>query len=186
MEEFKELQNSWLDQVPNQPNEQSYNSILKGVALVSKSYKGNQLILFITAVGLIVFAISVSGFTTTITATGFSLMIGCLLVRIAFEALHNYKLRNFNIATSSRKLQEDLMSHYRQRKWVHFVITPLCLVSYGIGFYLLLPTFKMNLSEGLYAYILISGAVFFVLLVILLIYVITKETKQHQLIQSYF
>lgn len=186
MDEFKEIQNSWSDQNSNIPNDENYKSILSGVAVVSKNYKGNQLILLITAVGLLVFAIAVSGFATRTAATGFILMIGSLVVRIAFEAVHNYRLKQFDITKSSSKMKEQLVKHYNQRKWVHYVVTPLCLLLYSYSFYILLPSFKMSLSEGFYAYILISGPVILVLLTILLIYVITKETKQHRQILSCF
>jgi len=186
MDAFEKLQNSWTTQKEVKPNEGALHKIKIGAKNVSKQYVGNQIILGITAGAVLTFALVYAGFSTTTTAIGFSLMIGCLLVRIGFEFYHNHRMKMLDFTLGANDLRNKLVKHFDQRKWVHYVLTPLCVITYTVGFILLLPTFKNALSEGFYTYILISGPILLVLLIGLLVYVIRKENKLNNQLKQLF
>jgi hypothetical protein len=72
---------------------------------------------------------------------------------------------------------QQLITYYQNRKYLHFLITPLLFAAYIAGFLMLLPSFKESLSSGFYTYILFSSGFIFLFLAVLISVQIRKELK---------
>jgi len=107
---------------------------------------------------------------------GLMLMISSLAIRIILEIYSVYKKENQLIAMHHKSYLNYLKKYYKTRMIIHYLVTPLCITSYSIGFYLLLPYFKNYLSEGFYNYILISG----VLVIFFIVAIITNSTLKER------
>ncbi len=107
---------------------------------------------------------------------GLVLMISSLVFRVILEFVSLYQKENRLISLDSRSFQEYLKKHYTLRLKINYIITPICFAMYVFGFTKLLPYFKQEFSEGFYIYILISGFASFVILSIIIVNSILKES----------
>ena len=87
------------------------------------------------------------------------------------------QLGRINFTLSLKQYAKQFTSFYIFRKWVNFLITPLTMLLYTLGFICLLPALKGALSEGFYLYILISGSLFLIGFSVFLIWNIRREMK---------
>lgn len=108
---------------------------------------------------------------------GLVLMISSLVFRVILEFISLYRKENQLIALDGKSYQAYLQKHYRLRLKINYIITPLCFVIYVFGFIKLLPYFKHDFSEGFYTYILISGFVSLLLLLVIIVSGIIKESR---------
>ena len=108
---------------------------------------------------------------------GLVLMISSLMFRIVLEFISLYQKESQLISLDSTAFQAYLKKHYTLRLKINYIITPICFATYVFGFTKLLPYFKQEFSEGFYTYILISGFVSFLVLAIIIINSILKESR---------
>lgn len=107
---------------------------------------------------------------------GLILMISSLTFRIVLELFFLYRKEKQLISMAQKAYHAYLKKYYKARQMINYVITPICVIVYIIGFYLLLPYFKEYFSQAFYNYILISG----ILSLIFVIAIIIKSTIKEQ------
>jgi Kef-type K+ transport system membrane component KefB len=107
---------------------------------------------------------------------GLILMISSLTFRIVLELFFLYRKEKQLISMAQKAYRAYLKKYYKARQMINYVITPICVIVYIIGFYLLLPYFKEYFSQAFYNYILISG----ILSLIFVIAIIIKSTIKEQ------
>ncbi|RXG13249.1 hypothetical protein [Leeuwenhoekiella aestuarii] len=152
-------------------------------ALLSKAKKQRStqwvgiVVMSLTVVILAVYALTFARSQWNAFSTGLSLMIGSLVFRVVLEGMTRYRKEQQLMRLRPEDFQNYLHKHYRQRRLIHFAITPLCFVVYSYGFYLLLPYFKAAFSSGFYQYVLISGWVSILAILILVIYKMRVELR---------
>ncbi|WP_138434143.1 hypothetical protein [Winogradskyella algicola] len=152
-------------------------------AIINKAKKqrrrqyGSILIMGLTVTVLIGFTIFVSPSQWNNFTLGLLLMISSLVFRITLELSTIYLKDQKLIILDNKSYKSYLKRHYKSRLWVHYLITPICLAIYIYGFYLLLPYFKREFSEGFYLYILISGFGSIPGIIAIIIYSIRKELR---------
>jgi hypothetical protein len=152
-------------------------------AIINKAKKqrrrqyGSILIMGLTVIILIGFTIFVSPSQWNNFTLGLLLMISSLVFRITLELGTIYLKDQKLIILDNKSYKSYLKRHYKSRLWVHYLITPICLAIYIYGFYLLLPYFKREFSEGFYLYILISGFGSIAGIIAIIIYSIRKELR---------
>jgi len=163
MNNFEDLQNKWQNQSEVSATEDGFQSLLKNVKSIEQKQRTGNIVLTLTIIILVSFLIYVSGYKSATFMLGIGLMIGSLVIRIAIELFSLKRLRTINFSKDASTFTEDLTTYYSFRKYTHYIITPLALVVYTVGFIILLPLFKASLSNGFYIYILCSSVVFLVL-----------------------
>lgn len=84
-------------------------------------------------------------------------------------------LNNLNVSTTVENFKIRMINYYKTRVNTHLIWTPIIILLYSIGFILLLPAFKANLSSGFYNYIIVSALVMLLLLGMLIFTQIRKE-----------
>lgn len=175
MTTFENIKSTWSNQkAPQMPTDGT-------IKLTNKiqSLKQNQLyttvILSLTVAVLVAFFFYIAAYKVSVVMLGLILMIASLIIRVALELYSVKTLRSLDVTLNTKAFKEKLTKYYKSRIRIHYVATPIILASYIIGFVLLLPSFKENLASGFYTYILISGAVFFLVLVFMIIKTIKKE-----------
>ncbi len=157
MNNFEELQNKWKNQSGLSATENGFESLLKSVKSIERKQKIMNVVLLTTIIVLLFFAMYVSGYKNSNFLLGISLMIGSLIFRIAFELYSLQRSKKLNFINDYKVFKEDLTSYFSYRKFVHYMITPLSILVYVVGFIVLLPLFKASLSHGFYIYILVSS-----------------------------
>lgn len=164
MDSFKKIQSEWEKQAEIVIPENGFETILSKIKAIKNKQKITNVVLGITVLILIGFFFYISGYNNNQVVLGLSLMIGGLITRIIIEILSIRRLKKLNRSKNNRVFRQDLIAYYSQRKIVHLVITPLIVLSYSIGFIILLPLFKANLSSGFYTYVVVSSTVVFLVL----------------------
>lgn len=177
MTTFENIKSSWT----NQNDSKTPTDGAIKVKTKVKNLKLNQLyttvILSITVVVLVAFFFYISAYKVSVVMLGLFLMIASLTVRVVLELYSSKSLKSLNVTLSTLAFKQKLTKHYKNRIRIHYVATPIILALYIVGFVILLPSFKENLSEGFYTYIIISGIVFFMVIVFLIIKTIKKEIQ---------
>lgn len=174
MEAFEDLKSQWKDQKEVLAPKNGAKQIFETIAGIQKNQRGTNVILSLTALILIAFFFYISAFKFQTTMIGLLLMIGVLLLRIVLEVFSIRKLKNINPLTNASQYKQQIVEYYGFRKNVHFIITPIIVIAYGIGFYMLLPGFKVSLSAGFYTYIIASAIV----VLVVLAFLVAKQIKQ--------
>ena len=174
---FEDLKSQWKDQKEVSPPKDGVKQILETLSSIRKGQQLTNVILAITALVLIAFFFYISAFKFQPTMIGLLLMIGVLLIRIALEFFSIHKLRSIKPLADASQYTQQIVDYYGFRQKVHFIITPLILITYCIGFYILLPGFKTSLSTGFYSYIIVSAIVVLVVLGLFIGKQILKELK---------
>ena len=108
---------------------------------------------------------------------GLILMISSLTLRIILEYYSLYRKEKQLISMAQKFYLAYLKKYYKTRLMINYVITPVCISVYIFGFYLLLPYFKVHLSNGFYTYILISGIISLVIVIAIIINSTIKEQR---------
>lgn len=109
--------------------------------------------------------------------TGLSLMISSLTFRIILEQYTLYRKESQLISMDLRSFQRYLKKYYKIRMIINYIITPLSIAVYITGFYLLLPYFKGYFSQGFYTYIIVSGIISLLGIMIIILNSIIKEQR---------
>ncbi|HEA19491.1 hypothetical protein LCGC14_1136180 [marine sediment metagenome] len=134
-------------------------------------------IISLTVIVLIIYAFRFAFQSWNSFNLGLFLMISSLILRVIFEFYSVYRKESQLISMDLKSYYAYLKNYYRIRLSVNYIVTPLCIIVYGIGFYLLLPYFERDLSKGFYTYILISGIASMLVVIVFTIYGISKETR---------
>lgn len=179
MTDFNELEAIW--------KQQSTAAKTDATVLVNKAIQQQQqlqfrqrstvVILLVTALVLVwyfLFYLPINHTTIQLSAT---LMIGSLVLRMLAEMLSHWQLRQIDLLQSLKQYVQTFTRFYIWRQWIHFALTPLVMIGYSLGFILMLPLFKTNMSHGWYQYILFSGSIFLIAFSIFLYWNTRREMK---------
>ena len=184
MNNFEELQSDWKNQSKIEPTEQGFQNLLTALREIKNKQRVSNVILSITVIILIGFFFYISGYNNQQVILGISFMIGSLLVRMLLELWSMRKLNKMNTLSNRADFRNELIVYYTDRKFVHFLWTPLILLTYVSGFLILLPLFKATLSTGFYTYIIVSSIMLLIFFSIFITKQIIQEMKKLERIQQ--
>ncbi len=184
MTDFNSLKSQWQGQEDVAPKAEDYQEITS--KLKDLKYKQNitVAVLLSTLLILIFFFVYVSAFDNALMTLGLSLMIGSLLLRVGVEYESIRKLKAIETFLEVNSFKSKLVAYYKRRKKTHYVIAPIIVLTYSIGFVIMLPLFKANLSKGFYLYIVISSILIFLVLGGYIIKQIKQELKELKALQQ--
>tara|TARA_R110000868_G_scaffold99858_3_gene274673 strand:+ start:1612 stop:2166 length:555 start_codon:yes stop_codon:yes gene_type:complete len=175
MKSFDEIQSQWNSQKRQVPAENGHELIIRKVNTIKKKQTLTNVILVITVIVLIFFFIYISAYNDLLVTFSLLLMIISLATRVALEMRSIKMLNNLNVSTTVENFKIRMINYYKKRVNTHLIWTPIIILLYSIGFILLLPAFKANLSSGFYNYIIVSALVMLLLLGMLIFTQIRKE-----------
>ncbi len=132
-------------------------------------------VMSVTVVVLVVYAAYYAANPWNTFNLGLLLMISSLAFRIILEFTSLYRKENQLISLDYTSFQKYLKKHYKMRRVVNYLITPICFGIYIYGFTLLLPYFKREFSQGFYTYLLVSGFVSLFVIALIVVNSILKE-----------
>lgn len=175
MTRFEDLKSQW----ENQPKQNIPKGGSKLVVQQMNALKRKQVItnsvLLITVLVLIGFFFYIEAYNNTTVILALLLMISALLVRFFVEYFSIKKLKEIDVSKNSSVFTKNIIAYYKKRIQTHYITTPIIIVSYSLGFILLLPSFKKHLSEGFYTYIVFSSIVILLVMVLFIRKQIKKE-----------
>lgn len=172
---FEDLKEQWADQPKLEVPNDGAKKIIEKITSIRRKQRITNIVLSTTALVLIGFFFYISAYKFQTVTLGLLLMIGGLILRIGIEFSSIRGLKHMNASTDTQNFKKQMIQYYKGRTKVHFIVTPLIIITYCIGFVLLLPSFKATLSSGFYSYIVISSVVLLVVLGIFIIKQIRKE-----------
>jgi len=175
MKTFDDLKKDWQGQSQSEVPKDGPNRIIEKIAFLKKGQRIANIILSITALVLIGFFFYVAAYNYRTVTMGLLLMVGALAVRIVLEAISIRNIKRMDVTKDTVVFRQRLLSYYKQRKKVHFLVTPLVILVYCIGFVMLLPSFKVSLSAGFYTYIVVSSLILLLVLGLFIMRQIRKE-----------
>lgn len=184
MNNFEEIESNWKNQPEIKATEKGFKALLNRIRTIKNKQRITNIVLGSTVIILIGFFFYIAGFNDQQVVLGISLMIGSLLVRMLLEILSMRKLGKMNTLSRQTDFRNDLMVYYRRRKSVHFLWTPIIIGCYVVGFLILLPLFKANLSAGFYTYIVVSSIVLLVFFSVFIAKQIRNEIKELKRLQE--
>lgn len=161
---FENIKSQWENQSQSETPIDGAKKIIEKMAYTRKKQKITNVILTSTAVVLVVFFFYISAYKIQTVMIGLLLMIGALAIRIGLELYSLRTLKTMNISEDANGFKLQMIRYYQNRTKVHFIITPIVIIIYSIGFVMLLPAFKSNLSLGFYNYIVVSSIVLLLIL----------------------
>lgn len=177
MTNFEDLKSQWENQPnPETPND-GYKDIIKKVNFIKNKQLITNIVLGLTTLVLTSFFFYIKAYKNGIVSFSLLLMIAALLTRILIENLSTKRLKNINVTLETVAFKQKMIDYYKKRIKTHYVITPIIVVLYIVGFVMLLPFFKQELSNGFYTYIKVSAVVIFVVLTVFIRKQILKEIK---------
>jgi uncharacterized membrane protein (DUF485 family) len=179
MDTFDDIQALWGKQNEPHPSADSPEKIMAKADKNKKELRFNHLstmaILTVT-VGVVIWYASVFGNTTYTDVTiGLFLMIASMILRIGFEYFSFRKFNQISPKNTTKACLEATISFQKLRRRIQFFVTPLSLLSYVLGFIMLLPYIKAGVSEGFYWYILGSGVVLLIFFSVIIYRQIKRE-----------
>ena len=179
------MKNDKLDQIWNTQDHDISIETPNDIIKKAKSQRRGQ---YITITVLVVTVLIVAIFTMYFANNqwnnftfGLTLMISSLVFRIILEFISLYRKESQLISLDNKSFRAYLKKHYRLRLRINYFITPICFAIYVIGFIMLLPYFKEELSKGFYTYILISGSIS---LLVLMGIIMKSIKKEHRFLQQ--
>jgi hypothetical protein len=177
MEKFEALQDIWNQQTVQNTPVLSEEIIAKATVQTKKMatiHLSTMLILSVTLLCLIGFFLWLKLRNSSLPYVGILMIILSLFSRIILEFISSKKFKKVNILSDFDSYTKEITRFYAFRKSIQFIVTPLSIFSYLIGFLLLLPFFKQGVSNSFFLYILISGSLFFVFIT----WIIIRQVKQ--------
>ena len=187
MEKFKELQSIWNQQAIIQPKLNTEEIKTKSFQKI-KAQKVKHFwtigILSTLIFVLILFYKLIYNDEITSKIKGLELMIFVIVIRIILEIVSAMLFQKIDFTTSFKNHTDQLVTYFKFRKTIHFIFTPIIYLLYIVGFYLLLPLFKTNLSHGFYTYVIVSGIVFLTLFSLQLFKIIRKDLNDLKFLQN--
>jgi hypothetical protein len=180
METFDELQTIWSKQPSTIGKTSSTDLIEKGEAHI-RELRAGQLgtiaILTTLIVGLIAYFIKIGAHKMNELTVGLAVMITVIIVRIILELISMSKFKSITPDSSLVEFSSKMLQYYHWRKIIHTVCIPIIYITYIIGFSLLIPSFKANLSYGMYLYVVVSGYGFLTAFALFMVRILRKEMK---------
>ena len=177
MDNFENIRSQWANRdLPPSPHSGPQMAISKANHLRKQQTIG-LLVLSATVLILIAFFFYVSAYNSAIVSLGLGLMTSSLLVRIIVEFISQARLKKLSVTQEVSKYRNALVSYYKSRRWIHYLLTPVIFILYFIGFALLLPTFKQSLSPGFYAYVLYSSIFIFLIFAVFIGIHVRREMR---------
>ena len=174
MTTFKDLKSQWDSQpkhnIPNGGSE----LIIKKMTTLKRKQAITNIVLLITILILVGFFFYIKAYKNTTVASALLVMVGSLFVRIFIEYLSIKELNTIDVTKNATAFSENMISYYKRRIRTHYIITPIIIVLYSIGFMILMPFFKDNLSRGFYTYISVSA----IIILIIMVFFIGKQIKK--------
>jgi hypothetical protein len=175
MKNFEDIKSQWENladiQVPNEGTEE----IIKKADQLKKGQKITSIVLGVTVGVLVFFFFYVSAYLEFKAAIALILMIAGLVLRIGIEFKSINALKHINYSQNAHSFKDMLVHYYKKRFRTHYIVTPIILLCYVIGFLLLIPFFEASLSNGFYTYIKVSGFVIITIGIVLIFKQIQKE-----------
>lgn len=184
---FEKLSQNWQNQ-DNSKQHMSAKDIISKAQSQTQTLKLKKWwtigILGFTCLILVFFFINIGAYKNWNESLGLSLMIVMLLLRVAIEWVSKQHLQDIDQTLDFQTYVEKHQTYYKNRKWIHFVLTPIIYLAYCGGFVAMLPVFKTQLSAGFYLYILISGVFVFIGLALFIGFHIKKELQALQFLKD--
>ncbi len=184
MNSFEEIQSKWNDQDKIKAPKDGFKSLMKRIEEIKNKQKITNGVLLATVLVLGGFFFYIAGYNNHQVILGLSLMIGSLIIRVVIELLSIKKLQRINRSIDNTLFKQELTKYYNKRRIIHIVITPLIVLFYAIGFVILLPLFKVNLSAGFYTYILASSVLTLLILGLFIAKQIKKELEDLRILKD--
>ena len=177
MEEFEKLKQQWKEQTIAAPSADDFKNLKHRISQVAAKQKISNIVLLVTAGVLVYFFYHIGAMAVTKVALALVTMIGVLFFRIGLELFSINSLKKISTALDFSSFNSKLQDYYKKRVGVHFIVTPIAILVYCYSFWTLLPSFKANLSEGFYHYIIVSSIVVLVVLGTLIFTQAYKELR---------
>lgn len=178
MEEFNEIKSIWNQQLEANPNINS-NDIIDESNQKSKKLKNNYYwtigILSALIIVLCYFYYSIFNIQISKQIIGLEIMIVVIIVRVILESISVLKFRKIDFTTDFISYSNQLVSFYKFRRLIHFILTPIIYILYIYGFISLLPLFKETMSNGFYLYIQLSGFGFLIFFSFILYKIVKRD-----------
>jgi hypothetical protein len=180
MEIFDELQTIWNKQ-PNVIGKTSAAELMKkGEAHLKKvraGHWGTIAIISVLIIVLIWYFVGMKAYRMNGLTIGLTLMIVVMIARVVLEWMSANRFRSIKPDNTLAEFSTKMQQYYAWRKKIHTIFIPIIYILYVIGFTLLLPAFKANLSHGMYLYCVISGYGFLTAFALFLVRILRKEMK---------
>ncbi|ARN78590.1 hypothetical protein BST97_11660 [Nonlabens spongiae] len=171
MKDLNTLTEGWKTQTASDLLPEQFQSIKN-----KQSY--TIVVLSITMVILIAFAIWVFNPEVLVFNIGMALMIISLVVRIILEMSSIKENKSLKLNASLHHYFEKIQEYHQNRLKTHQVWTPVLLATYWLGFVLLIPTFKTNLSDFMFQYVCWSS----IPIAVVMVWLIAREVKKEKLV----
>ncbi|MEM5565593.1 hypothetical protein WNY78_10780 [Psychroserpens sp. AS72] len=175
MTTFEELKSDWDNQPKQNPPRGGSELIVQKINGLKRKQWITNIVLLITVLILIGFFFYVEAYNNTTVTFALFLMVSSLLVRIIIEYFSIKKLQEIDVTVNSSVFNDNIIAYYKKRIRTHYIITPIIIILYSLGFILLLPSFKKYLSEGFYTYIIFSAIIILIIMVLFFRKQIKKE-----------
>lgn len=180
METFDELQTIWNRQ-PNVIGNTSATELMKRgethLKKVRAGHWGTIAIISVLIIVLIGYFVGMNAYQVNGLAIGLTLMILVMIARVVLEWMSANRFGSIKPDNSLAEFSAKMQGYYAWRKKIHTVFIPIIYILYVVGFTLLLPAFKANLSHGMYLYCVISGYGFLATFAFFLVRILRKEMK---------
>lgn len=174
MKTFEEIQNSW-SQNKEPIDEVLLSTISNSVHDLKQKNRITIAVLIATVAVLVIYLIWV-GYTAPMSFyVGLFLMVISISYRVIAELISTQELSQIALDNSYHNHKNAIEKYYRSRLMLHKVFTPIILVVYWIGFIMLIPTFKENLSNFWFNYTWISSIPIAIAMIFFIRYYINKE-----------
>ena len=175
------MENDNLNKVWDSQKEHSLDLNPKAIFFKAKKQRVGQFIsisiMSLTVVLLTIYTFYHAFYQWNTFNLGLVLMISSLCFRIILEIASLYRKEKQLISMAQNLYHNYLKRYYKIRLIINYVITPVCLAIYVLGFCLLLPYFKNYFSGGFYTYILISGMLSITAVIAIIARSIRKEQR---------
>ena len=148
--QFSELENAWQQSKKNlQHSSIGLDEFYKKIRANKKEnfafYYGTIIILSITFIGIASFFYSIAPVEKLLSRTGVSFMLIGLFIRIIIEIISISKSKKVHVLDSSLDTVNNTIAFHKFRKKIHEIISPIIIVFYTVGFYMITPEFRLYL-----------------------------------------
>lgn len=137
-------------------------------------YFGTIIILSITVIGVLLFFTYVAPVQEIMSKIGYWLMILGLIFRIIIETISITKAKRIFKLDNTLNNLENLAKFHEFRKIIHNIVSPIILVLYTIGFFIIVPEFSKYIEFWYLTLICLS----YFVAGIIIFYVIRKSVKK--------
>lgn len=177
MRNYNDLKKQWNQRnIPRIPGS-GVDILFKKVKFLRSKQIGVLVILALTVIVLLYFFFYITAYRNRHAFIGLSVMILSVAIRILIEFIYMIRKDHWSIDHDVHAFNESLLRYYKSRKFIHLIITPVIFLGYIIGFLILMPAFRQNLSPSFYQYVLYSSWFIFAGLAALIFTQVRKELR---------